>query len=62
MKTNIGSIDRIVRILLGLTLLAWVVFFSGPTWAWIGLLPIATGLISVCPAYSMFGINTCKTK
>lgn len=62
MKANIGGIDRIIRILVGLALLTWVLFFGGPLWAWIGLLPIATGLINFCPAYSIFGISTCKTK
>ena len=62
MKANIGGMDRIIRILVGLALLTWVLFFGGPLWAWIGLLPIATGLINFCPAYSIFSISTCKTK
>ncbi|PKO52550.1 MAG: DUF2892 domain-containing protein, partial [Betaproteobacteria bacterium HGW-Betaproteobacteria-2] len=35
---------------------------GGPVWAWIGVLPLATGLMNFCPAYSIFGVNTCKTK
>lgn len=62
MKINVGGVDRIVRIVAGLALLAWVLFANGPTWAWIGVLPLVTGLINFCPAYSILGINTCKTK
>ncbi|HEY9277796.1 MAG TPA: DUF2892 domain-containing protein [Methylotenera sp.] len=62
MKANVGSVDRFVRIVAGLALIAWVLFANGPTWAWIGVLPLATGLFSFCGAYSLLGINTCKTK
>ena len=62
MKINVGGVDRIVRIVAGLALLAWVLFANGPTWAWIGVLPLVTGLINFCPAYSILGINTCKNK
>jgi hypothetical protein len=62
MKANIGGIDRVIRILAGLALIAWALFFSGPTWAWIGVLPLVTGLVNFCPAYSIFGISTCKNK
>ena len=57
---NIGTIDRSIRILAGLTLLALV--FVGPqtTWGWIGLVPLVTALMGWCPAYTLFGINTCK--
>lgn len=62
MKVNVGGVDRIVRIAAGLALIAWVLFANGPAWAWIGVAPLATGLLNFCPAYSIFGINTCKTK
>lgn len=62
MKANVGGIDRIVRIVAGLALIAWVLFFGGPVWAWIGVLPLATGLMNFCPAYSIFGVSTCKTR
>ena len=62
MKVNVGGVDRIVRIVAGLALIAGVLFANGPTWAWIGVLPLVTGLTNFCPAYSIFGINTCKTK
>jgi hypothetical protein len=62
MKINEGSIDRIVRIVVGLVLISLV--FIGPQspWGWIGVVPLATGLIGWCPAYTLFGIDTCKMK
>jgi len=62
MKTNVGGIDRLLRIILGLVLIAWALFANGPIWAWLGLLPLATGLFRFCGAYSLLGINTCKIK
>jgi len=62
MKSNVGGVDRILRIVVGLALIAWVLFANGPVWAWIGLLPLATGLFNFCPAYTLLGINTCKSK
>lgn len=57
--TNVGSFDRMFRIVLGLVLLALV--FVGPktSWGWIGLVPLVTGFMRTCPLYSLFGINTC---
>jgi len=59
--TNVGSTDRILRILIGLILIALV--FVGPKtpWGWIGVIPLVTGLFRTCPAYRLFGINTCKS-
>lgn len=62
MKANVGGVDHALRIIVGLALIAWVLFGNGPMWAWLGLLPLATGLFSFCGAYSLLGINTCKTK
>lgn len=61
MKPNIGVVDRSIRIIAGIALLTWVIL-GGPVWAWIGLLPLLTGVVRVCPAYSALGINTCRTK
>ena len=60
MKLNSGGVDRIIRIVAGLALLAWAGIFQGPVWAFIGILPLATGIIGWCPAYPILGINTCK--
>jgi membrane-associated protease RseP (regulator of RpoE activity) len=62
MKKNVGGVDRTIRIVAGAALIAWVLFASGPAWAWIGIVPLATGLFNFCPAYSLLGINSCKTK
>jgi hypothetical protein len=61
MTVNVGSIDRIIRIVVGVALIGWALM-DGPTWAWIGVLPLVTGLVRVCPAYSILGMNTCGTK
>jgi hypothetical protein len=61
MSCNVGSTDRIIRILAGLALIAWALM-GGPAWAWIGVVPLATGLFRFCPAYPLLGMNTCGTK
>jgi hypothetical protein len=61
MSANVGSIDRIIRILAGLALIAWALM-GGPVWAWIGVVPLATGLFKFCPAYALLGVNTCGLK
>lgn len=62
MPRNEGTIDRVLRVVLGLALLAIV--FVGPQtpWGWIGLVPLATGLVGFCPLYRLIGINTCALK
>ncbi|OQX18591.1 MAG: hypothetical protein BWK76_07050 [Desulfobulbaceae bacterium A2] len=59
MKTNIGSIERVVRIVIGLAILSLA--FVGPAspWGYLGLVPLLTGLIGWCPPYALFGISTC---
>lgn len=61
MTKNMGNADRLIRTLVGLVLLALV--FVGPQtpWGWIGLVPLLTAALGNCPAYSIFGIKTCKT-
>ena len=61
---NVGTIDRILRIVVGLVAIAFALF-SGhelAVWGWIGVVPVATGLIGWCPAYLPFGLKTCKVK
>lgn len=57
---NIGTVDRILRLVVGLALIALV--FVGPQtpWGWIGIVPLLTAAIGFCPAYRLFGFNTCK--
>lgn len=61
MKANVGNTDRIIRVVVGLALIAWAVM-GGPVWAWIGVLPLVTGAVGICPAYSILGMNTCGAK
>lgn len=61
MKQNVGGIDRALRIVLGVLLVAWAVF-GGPLWAWIGIVPLATGAFRFCPAYLPFGFSTCPIR
>ncbi len=61
MTPNVGNTDRIIRILAGIALIAWALA-GGPAWAWIGVLPLATGVFRFCPAYRLLGMNTCGTK
>ncbi|MBP6310593.1 MAG: DUF2892 domain-containing protein [Arenimonas sp.] len=61
MKTNVGKIDRIFRMVLGLSLLTWG--YMSQNWLGaIGLIPLFTAFLRWCPAYLPFGISTCKTK
>lgn len=62
MKANVGNIDRALRIILGLALVLGAALGVLPVWAWIGVLPLATGIVRVCPAYLPFGFNTCSTR
>lgn len=61
MKLNVGGIDRVLRIVVGLALVAWAVL-GGPVWAWIGIVPLATGAIGFCPLYPILGMSTCPAK
>lgn len=61
MNQNIGGIERIIRIVAGLVLIALAATGTASWWGWLGVVPLATGLIGWCPPYSLLGINTCKT-
>ena len=62
MKKNVGGIDRTLRIGAGIGLLGTALAGIGTPWTWIGVVPLATGLIGWCPAYTLLGINTCSLK
>lgn len=62
MSTNQGRIDRALRLMAGLALIGLAATGTVGAWAWIGVVPLATGLIGWCPAYTMLGINTCPAK
>jgi hypothetical protein len=65
MNKNVGGVDKIVRIVVGLALL-WYALLAAPTgwnWiGWIGVIPLLTALVGVCPLYSILGVNTCPAK
>ena len=61
MKSNVGTVDKVIRIILGAGLISLV--FVGPQtpWGWVGVIPLATGLINFCPLYTILGINSCSS-
>ena len=58
---NVGNMDRTLRIVVGILLIIGALMGYG-NWMWIGVIPLATGLMSSCPLYSIFGMNTCSTE
>lgn len=65
MTANVGSIDRIIRIIVGLGLIALAVageqiIGQNVVWGWIGVVPLVTGIFKFCPAYSILGVKTCS--
>ncbi|MFY9972767.1 MAG: DUF2892 domain-containing protein [Chromatiaceae bacterium] len=61
MNTNIGTIDRALRVIVGIALIALAATGTIGLWGYIGVVPLATALLGWCPAYSLLGIKTCKT-
>ena len=65
-KTNVGGIDRVLRIVVGLALIAWWYFAPGMGLRWLplvlGIVALGTGFMSTCPLYSLIGLNTCPMK
>ncbi|GAB1384565.1 MAG TPA: DUF2892 domain-containing protein [Ottowia sp.] len=59
---NVGGIDRILRIVVGLVLVGLAATGSVGWWGWIGVVPLLTGLVGACPAYKLLGMNTCPMK
>lgn len=62
MKLNVGGIDKVLRIIAGLVLIVLAFMGIGTPWTWIGVVPLATGLIGWCPLYPLIGLNTCPLK
>ncbi len=62
MKGNMGSIDRALRIVVGLILVGLALTDTVGWWGWLGVVPIVTGALGSCPAYSILGVSTCGTK
>ena len=61
MNKNVGIIDRTLRIVVGLALIALTTTGTIGAWGWIGVVPLATRVLGWCPAYTLFGFKTCKT-
>ncbi|SPS02873.1 YgaP family membrane protein [Cupriavidus taiwanensis] len=61
MQANVGTVDRVLRIVIGLVLIGLAATGRVGAWGWIGILPLLTGIVRVCPAYSMLGVKTCAT-
>jgi hypothetical protein len=62
MKTNVGTLDRSLRIAAGLVLIGLSLSGVIGLWGLIGVVPLATGIFRFCPAYPLLGINTCKSR
>jgi len=62
MKANVGGIDRIARIVIGLALIALTLTGTIGVWGWIGIVPIATAALGFCPLYTVLGFNSCPMK
>lgn len=62
MKANVGGLDKILRIVIGIILIALALFGVIGAWGFIGVVPLATGLFNFCGLYALLGISTCKIK
>ena len=62
MKANVGGIDRILRIVLGLVLIALTLTGTIGVWGWIGVVPLATAAFGFCPLYTVLGFSSCPAK
>ena len=62
MKSNVGGIDRILRIVLGIALIALTLTGTIGLWGWIGVVPLATAAMGSCPLYTLLGLSTCPVK
>ncbi|MGE4124015.1 MAG: DUF2892 domain-containing protein [Pusillimonas sp.] len=59
---NVGGIDRALRIIVGVALIVATLMGAIGVWGWIGVVPLATGLLGSCPAYKLFGFSSCPVK
>ncbi len=61
-STNLGSIDRLIRIFVGALLIGLTLAGTIGAWGWVGVIPLVTGLIGSCPLYKIFGLSSCPLK
>lgn len=62
MKCNSGTTDRVIRVIAGLALIAMAGMHTIGAWGYIGVVPLLTGIVGFCPAYTLLGMNTCGIK
>lgn len=62
MKSNVGGVDRVLRVVVGLALVVLAATGVVGLWGWIGVVPLITGALGFCPAYTMFGWNSCPAQ
>ncbi len=62
MSCNVGTVDRVIRVIVGVVLIGLALVGPKTPWGWIGVIPLVTGLIGYCPLYSLLGIRTCPAK
>ena len=62
MKANVGTVDRSLRVVAGGVLVGLAATGTVGWWGWLGLVPLATALVGWCPAYTLLGVSTCKTR
>jgi hypothetical protein len=60
MNKNVGTVDRVLRVIAGILLIGLTLSGAIGLWGWIGLVPLLTGAFATCPAYSLLGLNSCK--
>ncbi len=60
MKANVGTLDRALRIIVGLILIGLTLSGNIGVWGWIGVVPLLTGIFRFCPAYTLIGVSSCK--
>jgi hypothetical protein len=62
MKKNVGQVDKVIRIVVGLLLIALALTGTVGWWGWIGVVLLVTGVLGSCPGYSLLGLSTCPTE
>jgi hypothetical protein len=61
-KTNVGTLDRIARVLIGIVLIALTLAGTIGIWGWVGVVPLLTAALGTCPLYTVLGFSTCPMK
>jgi hypothetical protein len=61
-KTNVGGIDRLLPIVIGIALIAMSLLGTIGTWGWVGVVPLLTAAMGSCPLYTVLGVNSCGVK